>query len=96
LQQVRIGDVVQHQIHPANAGHGAVVVETDEIGAVVDSGVLLLRGSCAMSSMRRSIPFQHQVVLRGIFAHQVLLGAEQKTAGTRCRVDDALAGFRIE
>ncbi|MNJ48296.1 hypothetical protein D3C77_434860 [compost metagenome] len=61
---MRVGDVVQHQVHPADAGHGTVVIQADEIGSVVDSGVLLRCCRSAIGTMWSAVPFEHEVFLR--------------------------------
>ena len=89
-------DAVQHHVHPADAGHGAIVVQPHKVTAVVHDGVLLGAGGGAIDAMRCAVPFQHQVVLGRVLAHQVLLGAEQKTAGASGWVNDALTKIGVE
>ncbi len=93
---MRIGHIVQHQVHPADARHGAVVIETDKICTVVDGLILLRCSGSTIGAVRGTIPFQHEVFLRRVFAHQMLLGAKQKTARASGRVNHALAGLRVE
>jgi hypothetical protein len=55
-----------------------------------------LGGFGAVDAVRGAVPFQAQVASRRVLAQQVLLRAEQETAGAGRRVDDALAGLRVD
>ncbi|MNL17582.1 hypothetical protein D3C87_1386840 [compost metagenome] len=91
LQQMRVGHVMQHQVHPPDARHRAVVVQADEVGAVVNGFVLLTRGCGTVSTVRGTVPFKHYILLRRVLAHQVLLRTEEEAARAGRGVDNSLA-----
>ena len=88
LVDLRRVKVVQHQVHPGDADHGAVVIVAAEQAAEVVLGIFRPdRKHC----VGRTVPFETQGLAIGVVCLPLHQGVDEESAGTTGRVQHAAA-----